>query len=104
MESPPNRRHAPKATRRNFIKALFAARKRAGQDASLDKRFRCCANCRFYVSPHTITMLDGPASSYCRHPQRVGSPYIGDETDVDKIGLFRRPGDGCDELFEGNVS
>ncbi len=25
------------------------------------------------------------------------------ETDIVTIGLCRRPGDGCDDLFEGNV-
>ncbi|MBW2611930.1 MAG: hypothetical protein JRD49_09790 [Deltaproteobacteria bacterium] len=93
MESPPNRCHAPKATRRNFIKALFAARKRARQDTPLNKRFCCCANCRHYVPPNDPMMLDGPLASYCKHPERVGSRYICDATFIAAAGLYRKPGD-----------
>jgi hypothetical protein len=48
-------------------------------------------------------MLDGPPSGYCHHTKRVGGCYICDETSVSEAGLYRKPGDGCDELFEGNV-
>jgi len=103
MRSPPNRRHVQKATRRNLIKAFFSPRNRAGADADIDDRFRCCANCRHYVPPHNLMMLDGSPSGYCKHPKRVGGRYICDETSVTEAGLYRRPGDGCDDLFEGNV-
>lgn len=89
MELPPNRSRAPRATWKKLVKPLFTVRKRTKKNTPLDKRFYCCANCRHYVSPHNIMMLDGPPSSYCKQPQRVGSRYIGDESDVAKIGLFR---------------
>ncbi len=111
MRSPPNRRHVQKATRRNLIKVLifgplaafFYPRNRARADAAIDARFRCCANCRYYVPPHNLMLLDGPPSGYCSHPKRVGGRYICDATFVTEARLYRRPGDGCDELFEGNV-
>lgn len=65
--------------------------------------FRCCANCRHYVPPQYTTMLDGPPSGYCRHPKRVGGRYIMDSWSVSEAGLYREPGEGCDDLFEGNV-
>jgi len=111
MGSPPNRRHVQKASRRNLIKAVFfgpltvffSPRNRARADAAIDTRFRCCANCRYYIPPHNLMMLDGPPSGYCKHPKRVGERYICDATSVSEAGLYRRPGDGCDDLFEGNV-
>jgi len=69
---------------------FFSSRHRSGKDIPLGRRFRCCANCRYYVPHHTVPMLDGPSSSYCRHPERVHSHYISDETDVAVTGIYRR--------------
>jgi hypothetical protein len=96
-------------TRRNLIKALlsgpltalFATRSKA--DTISDARFRCCANCRHYVPPCRMNMLDGPPSGYCGHPKRVGGRYIMDSWSVSEAGLYRDPGEGCDDFFEGNV-
>ena len=83
--------------------ALFSFRRRSWKKYPLGAHFRCCANCRHYVPPHTIPMLDGPPASYCSHPERIGPRYISEHADVLKMGLFRKPGDGCDDLFEANV-
>ena len=111
MRSPPNRKYVQKDSRRKMIKALFfsplaaffSPRNRAKADAAIDTRFRCYANCRHYVPHHNLMMLDGPPSGYCKHPERVGERYLCDATSVVEAGLYRRPGDGCDDLFEGNV-
>jgi len=111
MRSPPNRKYVQKNSRKKMIKALFfsplaaffSPRNRARADAAIDDRFRCCANCRYYVPPHNLMMLDGPPSGYCSHPKCVGGCYICDATYAVEAGLYRRPGDGCDDLFEGNM-
>jgi len=111
MRSPPNRRYVPRAGRRNLLKtlfvglttAIFALQKRTEAATLIDDRFRCCANCRFYVPPNNLMMLDGPPSGYCSHPKRVGARYIYDGASVEGAGLYQQPGNGCDELFEGNV-
>ena len=96
-------------TRRNLIKAILSGPlaalfvSRAKADPTPDARFRCCANCRHYVAPRQMDMLDGPPSGYCRHPERVGQRYICDASSVADARLYREPGDGCDDLFEGNV-
>jgi hypothetical protein len=96
-----SRRNLLKAFFSSPLAALFAGRAKAGPNP--DARFRCCANCRHYVPPRHTAMLDGPPSGYCRHPNRVGSRYIMDSWSVSEAGLYREPGEGCDDWFEGNV-
>jgi hypothetical protein len=98
-------------TRRGLLRTLFSGSlaaiftTRAGAPPTPDVRFRCCANCRHYVPPINLMILDGRPSGYCDRPARKRryAYYIYDSKTIAAAGLHRDPGDGCDEFFEPNV-
>lgn len=75
----------------------------ASQPSDLIQASICCAICEHYVPPRDtfLTMLDGPASGYCKCPLVRDGFYV-NPYKIDRK-LFRRPWDRCrDYLRRGD--